>query len=206
MYSWTISPCGGTDFLEAYTFPRGLNSVTVLVFWNVINPDWGSESLEPGCAGKLACRVWDRKSCESWPSFFPVFSAVLFCSHLHSWKGQPWVSNVCIQSNLSPPHQGSVRWCHPLHERSRYQFISSSASDTRKLMLKLKCYETWRWKKEPLIWFKVMHIYVSGSGIFEIECDVFFICAEGEFSLTILNLMAGKLVTLAQAHYLPGDP
>lgn len=40
---WTIVLCGVcSDFLKAHTFPRGLNSVTALVFGNIINPEWGS--------------------------------------------------------------------------------------------------------------------------------------------------------------------
>lgn len=39
----------GRDFFEAYSIPRGLNSVTALVF--VINRDLGTSSLRPGCEG-----------------------------------------------------------------------------------------------------------------------------------------------------------
>lgn len=152
-------------------------------------------------AGKLAYAVVDTKPCENWPldwsSLWPrsnsslqfgivgFGSAISACSHVlaHRPGGQ------C--SDVMPP------LCESLYHK---EFIPGSALATplhysKWISLKWKHYKTWKSKQALLLVSKVIHIYVSGFGIFAIECNI-PICALG--SSQLLNLIAGKLVILSQ--------
>lgn len=90
----------------------------------------------------------------------------------------------------------SVRACAI---RSSFQCLATQTLILKVNLSEMETLKTWRSKQTHMLISIVIHIYVSGFGIFTIVCND-PICALASSLFLNLNLISGKQVILAQKH------